>query len=299
MKKINIPNEIDQALNNGADLLISISGGKDSQAMLAALVPLFRSRNFPGKIIAIHADLGSMEWPQSLGMCQRQADDLGVELVVVHRQKGDLLIQIKERKEKLAGTGKPFWPSPAARYCTSDQKREQIDKYIRGHHNQVVVALGFRWEESTARSKQLPCQLRSRVSGAAVKRQGLAVVEDWDPGQGRLAITWHPILDWSLPEVWQACGTSADEITELKAAYEAGDLIAAQRSPVHPAYIFGNERVSCALCIMASENDLINGARHNPEIFESLLTLEMETGCTFQHGRSLEDIAKKLEKNNE
>ena len=295
MKKINIPDEVHQALANGADLLVSISGGKDSQAMLAALAGL--DRIYPGEILAIHADLGRMEWQQSLKMCQRQCDDLGIKLIVVHRQKGDLLVQIKERQAKLDGTGKPFWPSPARRYCTSDQKRDQIDKYIRGHHKQVVVATGFRREESPARSKHLPCSLRKRVSGAAVKRQGLQAVEAWDPGQGRLGLDWYPILDWLEADVWQACGTSTAQINEMRSNYKAGykSFIDHMPLPVHPAYIFGNERVSCALCIMASENDLINGARHNPEIFNELLNLERSTGCTFQHSRSLEDIFIKLE----
>ena len=294
MKKINIPDEVHQALANGADLLVSISGGKDSQAMLAALAGL--DRIYPGEILAIHSDLGRMEWQQSLKMCQRQCDDLGIKLIVVHRQKGDLLVQIKERQAKLDGTGKPFWPSPARRYCTSDQKRDQINKYIRGHHKQVVVATGFRREESTKRSKHLPCSLRKRVSGVAVKRQGLQAVDGWSEDQGRLALDWYPILDWFEADVWQACGSSTDEINELRAAYKAGDHHAAEMDlqPVHPAYIFGNERVSCALCIMASENDLINGAQHNPEIFTELLNLERSTGCTFQHSRSLEDIFIKL-----
>ena len=73
-----LPPEIDAALKNGAALAISISGGKDSQAMLIALTRLYQPSGWTGPLFAIHAHLGRAEWPQSLGMCQKMADDAGI-----------------------------------------------------------------------------------------------------------------------------------------------------------------------------------------------------------------------------
>lgn len=57
--RIATPPAILTALEAGAALAISISGGKDSQALLAELVPWFRSQGYTGQLFAIHADLGN------------------------------------------------------------------------------------------------------------------------------------------------------------------------------------------------------------------------------------------------
>lgn len=45
----------------GMDCAISISGGKDSQAMLVALSAWFRAQGFRGKLYALHVTLGRAE----------------------------------------------------------------------------------------------------------------------------------------------------------------------------------------------------------------------------------------------
>ena len=59
---------------------------------------------------------------------------------------------------------------------------------------------------------------------------------------------------------------------------------------VHPAYGLGNERLSCALCIMGCDGDLVNGARNNPALFEELLDMERDSGWAFTQRRSLEEV---------
>ena len=58
----------------------------------------------------------------------------------------------------------------------------------------------------------------------------------------------------------------------------------------HVAYDLGATRVSCALCIPASERDLRIGARHNPDLAHLYLRLEVEMGHTFRSGKSLAEI---------
>lgn len=129
--QIDLPASIQVALHDGADLAISISGGKDSQAMLLALVDERDRQQWPGEVFAIHAHLGRMEWPQTLEHCKKMAAGAGVPLTVVSRPQGDLLQEMWDRFEKLRDTNKPHWPSAQNRYCTSDQKRNQIDKVLR------------------------------------------------------------------------------------------------------------------------------------------------------------------------
>lgn len=55
------PSAIKQAMEMVAALAISISGGKDSDAMLRHLVALHRAQGWKGELFAITADLGRIE----------------------------------------------------------------------------------------------------------------------------------------------------------------------------------------------------------------------------------------------
>lgn len=280
---------IDTALRAGAALAISISGGKDGQAMLAELVPWHRVQGYPGALYAIHADLGRTEWPQTAAHVEWLACEADIELVVVRREQGDLLARWQERMAILAGTGKPFWSSAANRYCTSDLKRGPINKYLR-RHQLIISAEGVRAAESPARAKKPVVSVREGITSE--KLIGLSPEDALayrSFGQ-RLALTWNPILHWTTDDVWQACGTDRADLSERRARYAAGDTTAIDGWPAHPAYVYGNERLSCALCVLASDGDIRNGAQHNPALYAELRRMEVESGYTFKHKRSLADI---------
>lgn len=57
-----IPAFIQTVMTQGASLAASISGGKDSDAMLRFLVKLYQSRGWKGEQIALFCDLGRIEW---------------------------------------------------------------------------------------------------------------------------------------------------------------------------------------------------------------------------------------------
>jgi hypothetical protein len=44
-----------------------------------------------GPRLLIHADLGSVEWADSLPTCQQLSEHLGVDLVTVRRKQGGLM----------------------------------------------------------------------------------------------------------------------------------------------------------------------------------------------------------------
>ena len=83
----------------------------------------------------------------------------------------------------------------------------------------------------------------------------------------RQVLNWRPILDYPLDKVWST--------------------ITASGLPRHVAYDLGNERLSCAFCVLASKNDLCNGARHCPEMLARYLKIEEDTGHTFRHNMKL------------
>lgn len=288
--QILVPPEVEQVLSQGAALAISISGGKDSQALLNGLVTEKHRLGWPGPVFAIHAHLGRAEWQQTLPHCQKIARDAGVELIVVRRSQGDLVDRWQQRMETLRGTGKPFWSSAANRYCTSDLKRGPINKHLR-KFKLVVSAEGIRADESRNRAKQPVLSVRGGITTSRLL--GLKpseAISQWQE-QGRLALTWNAIHHWSLEAVWEACGTSLDDLERRRRLYRQGDLINALDGwPAHPAYVLGNQRLSCALCVLASRNDLINGARHNPQLYQELVEMEAQSGFTFRQDLSLAEL---------
>src|SRR5690606_6236044 len=55
-----LPNSL-SALRTGAVLVLSISGGKDSDAMTLSLLEQRARENWPGAVCLVHADLGRAE----------------------------------------------------------------------------------------------------------------------------------------------------------------------------------------------------------------------------------------------
>ena len=93
-----VPSAVQQALDLGAALAISVSGGKDSDAMLRHLTALHRSQRWTEQLFAITADLGRIEWPGTLEHIQSLCAELGVALIVVRRQKGSMIDRWDEQR---------------------------------------------------------------------------------------------------------------------------------------------------------------------------------------------------------
>ena len=299
------------ALAAGAVLSVSVSGGKDSQAMLSHLDRLRHRHRWAGHAEAVHADLGRAEWPQTPAHVETTTEATGLPLVVVRRDKGDLVDRIEDRLNTVSTIdpatadggsrpAKPFWPSAAQRYCTSDLKRGPIQKHLRTHGKTalVVSAMGMRAAESHARARRPRIAIDAKVSASAYA--------DLDPAEavrahlrgplGRLVLSWQPIHDWSEARVWQELSTSAADLDRRRALHAAGrvdEALAGWRA--HPAYALGNERLSCALCVLGSRSDLVNGAKHNPELAARYAALEAQTGYTFRADLAISDIIAEAE----
>ena len=308
----------------GAALAISISGGKDSDAMLRHLVALHRAQGWKGELFAITADLGCIEWPGTLEHMQATCNQLNVELVIVRRQKGGMVDRWEERRQTLMKQqdvdaiapefsselgiqkegDKPFWSSSAARYCTKELKTAEVDRYLR-RFAAVVCAVGIRAEESSSRAKKPHYQVRNDITTVALKAsRGLhakeheAWAEDaialWKERdcKGRLALTWNAVFDWSIEQIWEALGTTQEDLEHRRSLYRAGSIVEALSGwPAHWAYISGNSRLSCSLCVLASSADIQNGARHNVTTWLELSLMETQSGWSFQKGKWLNAVA--------
>lgn len=299
-----MPPVIERVLEAGAALAVSISGGADSQALARALTAAHRERGWPGKIFLIYANLGRAEWPETLGHVEHISRETGLSLEVVRRAQGDLVAQWQDRQRQLAGTGTPFWSSRGQRYCTSGQKRDQINRALR-RYALVISAEGIRAEESTERKEKQPLSVREKITAERLKhldpekawmewqaahQAGLWQESD-QPGLqaeqdgGRLALTWYPLFHWTKEDVFQECGTSSEELEHCRALYQSGQgEEAGKRWPCHPCYYYGASRCGCALCVLGSRPDLEIGAKHNPDLLRMLAGMEQESDCSFKRG---------------
>jgi 3'-phosphoadenosine 5'-phosphosulfate sulfotransferase (PAPS reductase)/FAD synthetase len=92
------------ALSKGAKPYTSISGGKDSQAMVRSL-----SKNNIPIAGLLHADLGTVEWPESITHCRKLATEYHLPLVTIRRKDGRRLLEHwQHRMHQLHGKNIPF-----------------------------------------------------------------------------------------------------------------------------------------------------------------------------------------------
>lgn len=281
-------------LGDYSDVLVSVSGGKDSQTILGVMFEMARAQSYGGNLRAIHADTGA-EWRESLLHCQMLCDHYGIDLDVAlphralpaHIERRCAMMAVQEPRgkpgwpspdqryctsdckrgaiEKMVRTGipaagKPGWPSASCRYCTSHCKTGAIDKVVRTQHpaasstgRSVLSVTGERRQESSHRAKLAAVEHNKRLSAG-----------------NRTVTQFRPILDYLLTDVW---------------AYISGTGL-----PRHVAYDRGNERLSCAICMLAKDGDICRGAEARPDLAEHYLRIEAQYGFTMKNGKSLAAI---------
>ena len=297
---IQIPPVVHAALMLPETLLaINLSGGKDGQAMLKALRVLI-SPFWQATIVILHMNLGRMEWRHTLSHCWHLALQAGLPFIVLRKKRYengyvqyvDLIDDILARKDKLEAEGRdiPFWPSAGIRYCTKSQKSNVSDKYYR-HWKYVISAEGIRADESTKRAEKKPLHIRKSITAEYLKQMPVETAFCHRQGDQRWGVNWYPIFDWSLDDVWQVCGTSCEDLERRRALYNAGKQQEAFDGWLaHRAYVYGADRVSCALCVLANKATLEAGARHNPELLDTLCQMEIDGGYTFKKNYSLTEF---------
>jgi len=285
---------IAEAIRCKAAVAVSVSGGKDSQAMERKLAQMRREQAWPGSFFAVHADIGELfDWPWTLGLCRRNADALGHEFHVVKRIDGlDMAGLIWRRIESTSGSGKPPFPSMACRYCTSDAKTAPIDVLLRKAGSLVVCAVGLRSKESYRRAKQPEISVRKSITTERLKElDPERALEEWlRKPEGRLALTWNPILDWDVNQVWEACCTSQAELDTRREFFKMGyPGMALSGWTASPTYLW-QSRHSCAICVFGSRADIEAGAALKPELHKEIAEMEETCGFAWQQGNPLSKI---------
>jgi 3'-phosphoadenosine 5'-phosphosulfate sulfotransferase (PAPS reductase)/FAD synthetase len=273
-------------------VVVSTSGGKDSQVALDVTVAQCRAAGVLDRLVVVHADLGADEWPGTTDLVRAQCAHYGVPLVVCSRigqiktdsngalyakgeTFGDMHDYVSRRKAahvRGQQASKPAWYSPAVRFCTSEFKRSPIrsatqriiDEWRKAAPGRtkracrVLSVQGLRADESSRRAKRVPLE---KDDGFSSSRR-----EVW---------TWLPVHGWTADDVWSTIRDSG--------------------VPYHWAYDVGMPRLSCSLCIFAPREALVLAGHYNRQRLLEKVQLEEATGDTFKADLALADVLEEVD----
>lgn len=266
---ISITPEVFDLIHAGSPVAIGISGGKDSGALALSLSEYLDSLGHPKKKrVLVHADLGLIEWPESLEWCEKLAAHLDIPLVVVRRQAGGMIERWEKRwvdnferyqSARCLRTILP-WSTASMRFCTSELKTDVICSALKKRFagETIISAVGIRAEESASRAKAPVSKDQAKLRGTRAGTRG---------------VDWNPIITWKLDSVW--------------AIHKRHNF------PLHPAYTqFGASRVSCSFCILSTAKDQLAALSHpsNRASYIRLCELELKSAFSFQGTRWLCDL---------
>lgn len=262
--------EVSQLLAKDCVVAIGASGGKDSDACAIAVSRYLDEIGHSGPRVLIHADLGRVEWRDSLPSCERLAAKIGWELIVVQRKAGDMLARWEGRWANNVARYQELscvklilpWSTPSMRFCTSELKVDVITSALKKRFpaHDIINVAGIRRQESANRS-------RMPVSAPMAKLKR----KRYD------GLSWNAIIEWPIQDVFY---TIADAGLRLHEAYTT----------------YGASRVSCAYCIMSSQQDLIAATtcEGNHDLYIQMVELEAASTFAFQGNHWLADVAPHL-----
>ena len=231
-------------------IVLNTSGGKDSQVMLDVVVAEAKAQGVTDRLVAVHCDLGRVEWEGTRELAVAQVAHYGLRMEVVARPQGDLLDHVEAHG---------MWPGPSTRFCTSDHKRGQVYKLLTklcretgikradrgGRRVRILNVMGLRAQESCMRSAKLPFSLDEKATNDTVRE----------------VYEWLPLHAWTEDQIWE-------RIRETGV-------------PHHPAYDAGMPRLSCSFCIMSPRAGLVRAAQLRPEMAQTYADVEVRIGHQF------------------
>lgn len=229
-------------------IIVSFSGGKDSQACLIQAVEKYGA----DKIEAVFCDTG-WEHPDTYKHIQGVCSQLDVKLITLKSKYDFLSLAVYKKR----------FPSTNARFCTGELKMKPMIDYVLDQEDNCIIIQGIRASESPARALMEPeCMyfrsyFQANKNGKKETYRGKEV-RKWCSKYD--ASVLRPIFHWSAQRVI--------------------DCILKSKQKPNPLYYRGFSRVGCFPCIMCRQSEVIELMKDEPMKYR-LLKSEHLIGRSF------------------
>lgn len=237
-------------------VIVSWSGGKDSQACLIWAAEKFGAKN----IEAVFCDT-CWEHKDTDKHVRLIPELLGVKLVVLKSSVYDGLVDLAIKRNR--------FPSARARFCTTELKIKPMIDYVLSHNDNVLVIQGIRAEESKSRSKMSKecTYFKYYTEPYSYDKKGKPRFETYRKedvaGWQRkfFADILRPLFDWDANKVI--------------------NYILQNNLPMNPQYYKGAKRVGCWPCVMCVQLEITNIIFNEPERIDEIRSAERISGNSF------------------
>lgn len=236
-----------------ARIIVSFSGGKDSQATLIYAI----NRWGADKVEAVFCDTG-WEHPLTNDFVKEVCDKLGVKLTTLVKKWNGENLTFEKMCLKMH-----CFPVPSRRACTKTLKIEPMVDWILEQDDNLIILQGIRAKESESRAKMASeCMYFAEYFNDKIKGQyRKRAVKKWCETHD--ASLLRPIFGWTSQEVI--------------------DYILVNGMRPNPLYERGVSRVGCFPCIMCRQREIQIVAR-DKEMRERLLNLEAKVRELYPNG---------------
>lgn len=227
-------------------VIVSFSGGKDSQACLIKAVQEYGK----DKVDAVFCDTG-WEHPDTYKHIIEVTDQMGVRLTTL-KGKYDFVGLAKYKKR---------FPSTKARFCTEELKVKPMIDYVLSLNDSALIIQGIRSAESAGRAAmEAECMYFKNYfdalpNGKKYSYRGKEVREYCKKYDASIL---RPIKNWSAQDVIDC-------------------ILGAEQKP-NPLYYHGFSRVGCFPCIMCRKGEILKISKFEPEMLQRLIDAEQSLG---------------------
>lgn len=239
---------------DGRDVVVSVSGGKDSTAASLHLAEqgiehrrIYMDTGWEHASHYEHLDLLEEHLGPIIRLRQPVPVLEGFEDEVAELEA---MIGVESPMVRLC-IWKGCFPGQGTRWCTSHLKTVPAARWLAAQDGEVVNVVGIRREESTRRAQMPEWESMGRVEvNPAIRLEGETRWIELDHVE-----QWRPLVDWT-----------EEDVVAIHARHDA---------PLHPLYRQGASRVGCWPCIFAAnKTDLRLWADLDPGRVELLRRLE-------------------------
>lgn len=265
---------------NDVKVIIAFSGGKDSISMV--LYTIFVLGIDRSRIELWHHEVDGggdnlFDWKCTPSYCKAFADAFGVDILFSYAKGGIKREMYRENEtiqpvyfqEVMGGPYTEVMPVDDERFRSTRRKFPAASKDLGVRWCSWIAKIGIMNKAINNMDKYRDANIVIMTGERRAEGGARTFYNEIEPYRSftktRRAITWRPIIDWSLAEVW--------------------GIIKKHKVQPHPCYELGWGRCSCQLCIFSQPNTWAAINEVSPEKVEQIAAIEKDLGQTMYASR--------------